>query len=132
MPEGFVNYLDYTKKLGKETIYEEAIKNYCASKSRISILQNLIEHLTLRWLGLDASKVDDVSSQARCLTPSLTTQRRLNGFPMMSHAISTTFQRRLNGIPSLTFNRRINDAQTGPHRHNVDTLLLFNAHYCFF
>lgn len=53
------DYANYTKKLLKKTSHKTILKNYYASKSPGATLKNLIDHLKVPWLTLDAlSKFD--------------------------------------------------------------------------
>lgn len=55
-------------KLGKKTSRKEVIKKYYASKRRSPTLKNLTVHLTVRSLGLNALKVDNINSHVRVIT----------------------------------------------------------------
>lgn len=67
MTEKYLNFVDYNRKVAKETNHEIIMKNCYASKSPGATLKNLTDHLAVRWLGLDSSKVDNVSSYVRAI-----------------------------------------------------------------
>lgn len=58
--DDYKSFLDYAKKLGKKTSQEDAVRGYYSTKARSALLKILSDHLTVRWLGLDATKVDNL------------------------------------------------------------------------
>lgn len=63
----FCNAWIIRRRWGKKS-HKKAVKNYCALIGRNHVLESLTDHLTICWLGLNALKVDNISSHVRVIT----------------------------------------------------------------
>lgn len=61
--DDYTIFANYAKKQSKRTSQKETVKNYYATKVSSPVLKSLTD--TVCWLGLDTTKVDNVSTPAK-------------------------------------------------------------------